>query len=67
MDKRDERNLINQVKKFTKEDYGGHFTLKDLTNAVGLDHIPIWTILRALRRKGIAFRVARRRGKFLNV
>lgn len=65
LDKRDERNLIRQVRKFRKEDYGGHFTLKDLRNAVGLDHIPIWTIRRTLRRHGIAFRVARRKGKSL--
>ena len=41
LDKQNEGNLISQVKKFRREDYGGHFTLKDLRNAVGLDHIPI--------------------------
>ena len=36
-------------------------------NAVGLDHIPTRNIRRALRRTGIAFRVARRKGRFLFV
>ena len=59
---RDVRKLIQQIKKFRQDDNGGNFTIKDVRNAAGLNHVPLHTVRRALHRKGFGFRVARRKG-----
>lgn len=59
---RDVRKLIQQIKKFREDDNGGNFTIKDVRNGAGLNHVPLHTVRRALHRQGFGFRVARRKG-----